>query len=195
VEVVARTVPPRPAPTPAGFRCTGQGEARTCSARDDAGPFVCEGDFCTQRHPRQPDDGQWQCADDSGASVCSGGEPAAGTVRTEPARGWICGARGGTQGRRPGERVCVDLSPDYPSGSAHDERCRWSYERGPTRSCARDPEAHVLGDACGPKEPCIAGALCVSGRCVPPRPVADCATDSDCSGARCRFGSCSKGSP
>jgi hypothetical protein len=180
---VARETPPFPAPSPLGFLCTGQGQARTCEPRDAAGAFVCEGSACTQKHPRQPDEGEWQCADDSGVTVCAGGEPPSGVPPASPAPGWICGARRGS-------RVCVDLSPDFPDGSATGFRCRWSYEAGVTRICARDPGAHVVGDACDAGHPCVAGARCAGGRCVPPRPAPACWLDAHCSEGSCRFGSC-----
>jgi hypothetical protein len=189
--VVERTLPPRAAPTRLGFRCQGQGGARTCEARDDVGPFACDGATCVQHAPRQPDDGQWQCTDDSAATVCIGAEPPAGVAETAVASGWVCGTRKRAPPRDPPDRrVCVDLSPDFPGGSPAGQRCRWSYERGPTRTCTLDPREHALGDPCDAKAPCVVGALCVSGRCVPPRPRPECAFDSDCNGDACRFGSC-----
>ncbi len=205
---VTRTVPPRPPPTPIGWRCTGQGGSRRCAARDDVGPFACDGGACEQRLPRQPDEGQWQCVDDSGATVCVGGEPASGVARSCVDPGWVCGERrrppdgvrtGGAPERASShDRVCVDLSPDVPSGSTAGQRCRWSYDRRPIRVCVRDPGAHLLGDACSPTDPCVVGARCVAGRCLPPAPSADCAIDADCgerARTRCRFGTCTEDAP
>lgn len=190
--VVPRALPPRPAPTPLGFRCSGQGAARVCAPRDDVGPFVCDGGTCVQAHPRQPDDGQWQCTDDAGVTVCVGGGPAAGVVATPAAAGWICGFGPPAPGGEA-RRVCIDLSPDFPGGAATALRCRGSANPAPLRTCTRDPEAHVLGDACDADHPCVVGSSCAAGRCVPPRPRADCALPGDCARGACRFGSCARG--
>jgi len=191
--LVTRALPPFPAPTPAGFRCSGSGSARTCTPRDaEAGPFACAGTTCTQRHARQPDEGEWTCSDDSGVAVCVGSERAAGVASAGTDPGWICGDRRPASDRL-GTRVCVDLSPDFPEGRATGYRCRWSNERGATRVCTRDPGAHVVGDACEGARPCVLGATCTSGRCMPPLPRPACALDADCEGGACRFGSCAGG--
>ncbi len=110
---VAREVPPFAPPTPLGFRCSGQGAERTCEPRDGAGVFACDGAICTQRHPRQPDDGEWECADDSGVTVCAGGEPPSGVATAKPVPGWTCGSRArgddtsSLHGARS-SRVCVE---------------------------------------------------------------------------------------
>lgn len=191
--VGARPVPPFAPPTPLGFRCIGRGAARACESRDLAGePFVCAAAGCTQRHPRQPDDGEWTCADDAGVAVCVGGERAAGVAAVDIAPEWICGARRAPGARDGlGTRVCVDLSPDFPDGSASGFRCHWSYDHGTSRACTRDPEAHVVGEACNASHPCIDGATCVAARCVPPKPTPSCWLDVDCGNGACRFGSCS----
>jgi hypothetical protein len=194
--LVERLLPSSASPTALGFRCTDHGTSRTCAPRDDVGPFVRRGDVFEQKHPRQPDEGQWQCSDDSGVTVCSGGEPAAGIPPSPVAAGWECGDR-----RRPlpgagPERVCVDLSPDFPERTALGWRCRWRYEPAARRECKSDPGAHVLGDVCDARSPCVLGAVCAEGRCLPPRPTSDCSLDSECgAGWSCRFGSCARNPP
>ncbi len=195
---VLRELPAFAPPTSPGFRCSGQGAGRTCEARDGAGAFVCEGLTCIQRHARQPDDGEWECADDSGVTVCAGGEPASGVAAAAPAPGWNCGPRRRGPSAHESKltigvhdsRVCVDLSPDFPEGRAAGLRCRWSYDRGAQRTCAPDPEAHVIGDPCDEKRPCVVGARCADGRCTPPRPDPSCWLDADCAEGACRLGSC-----
>jgi len=188
--LVARTLPPFPAPTSLGFRCSGSGSARTCALRAaSAGPFDCDRASCTQRYARQPDEGEWTCSDDAGVAVCIGSERASGVSSGRPDPGWICGERRGARDRL-GARVCVDLSPDFPEGRASGLRCRWSYDHGAARVCERDPLAHAVGDACDATRPCVLGAACVAARCVPPLPRPSCALDADCGGGACRFGSC-----
>jgi hypothetical protein len=191
VIAVARAVPAFASPASLGFLCSGQGPSRTCEVRDGAEPFVCEGATCTQRHPRQPDDGEWQCADDSGVTVCTGGERASGVASAGDAPGWICGLRRpGPGGDRAASRVCVDLSPDFPGGKAGGLRCTWSYLHGVERTCVNDAEAHGIGDACDDLHPCVVGARCTGGRCAPPRPEPSCWLDADCVEGGCRLGSC-----
>jgi hypothetical protein len=196
--LLPRPVPPFAAPTPLGFRCVGRGTARACAARDEAADaFVATPAGWTQPHPRAPDDGEWTCADAAGATVCVGAELAAG-VSTGPAPSeWICGARRAEPAARDrlGSRVCIDLAPDFPEGSAAGLRCRYLYERGVRRECVRDPQAHVLADPCDAQRPCVDGALCASSRCVPPRPDPSCWLDADCPGGVCRFGSCAERGP
>jgi hypothetical protein len=149
--------------------------------------FACDGSRCAQRHPRMPDDGEWQCADSAGATICVGGERPAGVAPAPADPRWLCGAR---RGGPPGARVCVDLSPDFPDGGGGGWRCRTLYD-GPTRRvCDRAPDAHTLGDPCDPARPCVDGSRCADGRCVPDRPAPACWLDGDCPGGRCRFGSC-----
>lgn len=190
--LVARTLPAFPAPTPLGFRCSGSGPTRTCTPREaSAAVFACDLATCTQRYARQPDEGEWTCSDYAGVAVCVGSERAAGVSSTGTDPGWICGARRGARDRL-GARVCVDLSPDFPEGRAAGLRCRWSYDCGAARVCVRDPQAHAVGDACDAARPCVAGALCVGARCVPPWPRPSCALDADCESGACRFGSCAR---
>jgi hypothetical protein len=188
--VVARALPAFLAPSLLGFRCYGSGSVRSCGLREaSAGRFSCDGTTCTQNYARQPDEGEWTCSDDAGIAVCVGSERAAGvsTAGTDP--GWLCGERRRARDRL-GDRVCIDLSPDFPEGRATGFRCRWSYDRGASRVCVRDSRAHVVGDACDAARPCVLGALCTGARCVVPKPRPSCALDADCEGGSCRFGSC-----
>jgi hypothetical protein len=186
--LVARPLPARAASSALGWRCLGDGARRACVDRlREAAAFACARDRCVQRHPRQPDDGEWSCLDMAGATMCLGADAAAG-VLPGPTAGWMCGAR------RDGQRVCVDLSPDFPDGAAAGWRCR--YERAPAsaRVCER-ADVHVLGDRCAAGQPCVDGSRCVGGRCLPPRPRPSCFEDADCPGSACRFGTCRDPSP
>jgi YD repeat-containing protein len=188
--LVKRPVPAAPATplSPMGWRCVGSGAARRCTSRADGTPvFACTGSRCEQRHPRMPDDGEWQCTDSAGATVCVGGARPAGVAPAPADAGWTCGAR---RGGDPGTRVCVDLSPDFPDGHAHGWRCRTMYDGPARRICDRDPNAHTLADACNQARPCVDGSRCTDGRCLPERPAPACWLDDECPGGRCRFGSC-----
>ena len=181
----------RPLPASAsavGWRCAGSGAARVCTSRAATAPaFVCVGDRCQQSHPRMPDDGEWQCTDSAGATLCMGGERAAGVAAGPTDAGWFCGAR---RGGDPGSRLCVDLSPDFPDGRARGWRCRTLYDGPPRRVCDRDPGAHTLAAPCDAHQPCVDGSRCADGWCVPERPAPACWLQTDCPGGRCRFGSC-----
>jgi hypothetical protein len=155
--------------------------------RAGGGPFVCVGDECVQRHPRMPDDGEWECVDLHGVVICHGGEPAAAVVDGPPDPGWLCGAR--AQGARGPERLCVDFAPDLPAGEAAGWRCRYDHQRGEKRICRRDAQARRVGGPCAAG--CPEGATCVENRCLPARPDPTCWLDSDCPGGKCRFGTCS----
>jgi hypothetical protein len=185
-------------PTPAvaisalGFRCTGSGEKRLCLDRElDAPRFHCDETRCTQSHPRMPDDGEWECASASGAVVCRGGQPPAGIPKGSSDSGYFCGARR-TRAGGANERICVDFSPDYPVSLGEKTRCSFESERGVMRVCERDANAHVLGDVCDRAHPCIDGARCVAGRCVPVRPEPTCWVPADCDHGTCRFGTCTE---
>ncbi|HEX6764937.1 MAG TPA: hypothetical protein VF103_05650 [Polyangiaceae bacterium] len=134
----------------------------------EAGPFVCAGETCTQRHPRLPDDGEWRCAERDGVVWCAGGEPAAGVVALSASRGYRCGERRGASRK---ERVCVDPAPDYPPGGPVAFRCRFDEERGGKRTCSK--------------------AEGVS-RALLPGAEPNCWVDKDCPG-RCERGTCSEG--
>jgi hypothetical protein len=164
---------------------------KTQPAPAERGPaFACNGDHCEQRHPRMPDTGEWQCMDSAGATICLGGERAAGVAPAAADPRWFCGARRGGDG---GVRVCVDLSPDFPDGRARGWRCRMLAE-GPTRRiCDRAPDAHTLAESCDARHPCVDGSRCADGWCVPERPAPACWQQTDCPGGRCRFGSCIAG--
>jgi hypothetical protein len=193
--VVKRPVPASASAPAMGWRCVGGGAARTCTSRATSAPaFACDGSRCEQRHPRMPDDGEWQCTDSAGATVCMGGERAAG-VAPGPApdrsdAGWFCGAR---RGGDPGSRLCVDLSPDFPDGRARGWRCRTLHDGPARRVCERDAAVHTLAETCDPGHPCVDGSRCAEGWCVPERPAPSCWLQTDCPGGRCRFGSCIAG--
>jgi hypothetical protein len=186
-----RVVPrPAPAATPdraMGWRCTGR-DPRVCVDRAaSAPPFTCDGNRCQQLHPRMPDDGEWQCADSAGATVCMGGDRAAGVAPALADPAWFCGPR---RGGDAGTRVCVDLSPDFPDGHAGGWRCRTLHDGPARRVCERAPDAHTIAQACDARRPCVDGSRCAGGWCVPERPAPACWIESDCGGGRCRFGSC-----
>jgi hypothetical protein len=188
---VPRTTP-GVAPSPLGYRCTGSGAERRCEDRARTAPlFRCEGRICEQRPPRLPDDGEWECADMSGAVVCRGGTPPAGVPPGAAATGFACGPRPGTDG----EALCVDLSPDFPDGHPRGWRCRFDAAHGAIRICERDPAAHQLVDPCDAAHPCIDGAVCSGGVCLPRRHVPPCWLDTDCADSVCRFGACVKEAP
>jgi hypothetical protein len=134
-----------------------------------------------------PDDGEWRCTDSGGATVCAGGEPAAGVAPAAPDARWFCGQR---RGATPPERVCVDFSPDFPDGNMDGWRCRTLYDGPARRVCDRDATGRTLGAACDARTPCVDGSRCVAGWCVPARPAPSCVIGTDCGSGRCRFGSC-----
>ena len=212
--VVPRVVPKVAPPSDMGWRCVGGGVQRRCVARAlTSAAFACNGATCEQRHPRMPDDGEWQCTDSGGATVCAGGEPAAGVAPAaaasetgelrgagssagglEPSQGsmskdpgWFCGQR---RGATPPERVCVDFSPDFPDGSMDGWRCRTLYDGPLRRVCDRDAPGRTLAAPCDAGQPCVDGSRCVTGRCVPDKPAPSCVLQTDCASGRCRFGSC-----
>jgi hypothetical protein len=167
-----------------GFRCFGAGLERACVERGlAADAFVCDEARCVQRHPRLPDDGEWECADLDGVVICRGGEPAAGTVAGPPDVGWVCGARRG----EPAERICLDFSPERPRFEPWS--CRFDYAPGaPLRSCTRGG-AGPLWRPCGAG--CPFGSVCAAGRCLPQAPHPDCWSSKDCAaGSLCAYGSC-----
>lgn len=196
--VVARPVPPTPASSALGWRCAWPGPARLCvDRRADVPGFSCVGDRCTQAHARRPDDGEWTCVDAAGAEVCLGAGRAAGVTPAPADPAWICGARHEIRsprprprGDEPGARVCVDLSPDFPDGDGGAWRCRAENGAAPVRVCERGAADGSLGVACDRARPCVDGAACASGRCVPARPAPSCWLDDDCPGGACRFGTC-----
>lgn len=129
-----------------------------------ASAFDCRTGTCIQRHARLPDDGEWMCAELEGVVLCTGGDPAAGTVPGPPNPAFRCG-------RRPnGERVCVDPTPDYPPGGRERYACRFDAEHGVTRECRESTTP----------TPALAAL---------PRAAPDCWLDRDCSG-HCERGFC-----
>ncbi len=193
VRGVPRLVPRIAAPSELGFRCFGESGQRKCVDRlRTAGPFACttkDGQaFCVQRAPRLPQGGIWDCGDDAGAVVCLGHDAPAAPA---PDPGWKCGAR---RGGDAGARVCVDLSPDYPNGISEGWVCRFEDDPhavgGRARTCTSEPKAPLLGASCDRARPCVDGARCEGGVCLPPEPAADCIADQDCAPNPCHFGSC-----
>ncbi len=170
---------PRPAPT-----------ATAARALPAPPPFSCVADRCVQRHPRLPDDGEWTCTDQGGATICVGGERAAGVAAAPGDPAFICGARRGAPSDPLGSRICVDPTPDLPDGARADWRCRIVSDPSARRICDREPGPWKLGAGCGAQHPCAQGSDCVAGRCALPRRMPDCWFDSDCPNHRCRFGSC-----
>jgi len=189
--VVERTVPAGVA-APAGWRCDGRGASRVCEERvHDGSAFVCDGGTCAQADPRMPDEGEWECVDIDGIVYCHATAHASGTAPGPADLGWKCGQR---RGAPPGERVCVDLSPDRPDAKGW--RCKYEYVSFYARRvCAHEGASSVGGRCSGTSaDACPRDARCVGGLCVPPRPTPDCWLDKDCGdGARCRWGSCTGG--
>ncbi len=184
---------PAVALSPLGFRCTGSGPSRRCVDRTRyAPPFACRGAVCEQPHPRMPDDGEWECADFAGIVVCRGSTHAAGVPPGAADTGFECGQRRGTKAV-PGERICVDLSPDFPDGEPRGWRCRYEPKDGLVRTCMRDSTAHAVTDACDRMHPCVSGLSCVDAICVPVDPLPACWLDEDC--GQCRLGTCMQGVP
>lgn len=187
------TLVPRPLPAsadPTRFRCTGIGAERHCRDRATlAPPFSCAGDTCTQPLPRRPDDGEWQCSDLSGATLCRELAKPAGIVPGPADPGWICGTRAG----KKQERLCLDLSPDRPARPVN-ESCRYDEERVPAaRVCVPGTQRNV-GDPC-PDGRCPDGSECSGGHCLPERAAIDCWASDDCGpGQRCALGFCRGGS-
>jgi hypothetical protein len=186
----------------AGGDCADVETLRVCW--DGAGPHVvgraapargpsfnCAGNRCEQRHPRMPDAGTWQCMDSAGATICMGGERAAGVAPSPADPRWFCGVRR----TDPATRICVDLSPDFADGHARGWRCRTLYDGPARRACDRAPDAHTLAETCDARHPCVDGSRCADGWCVPERPAPACWQQEDCPGGRCRFGSCLMGGP
>jgi hypothetical protein len=158
--------------------------------RPGGGPWACDAGRCEQRMARQPDDGNWECADLDGVVVCHGGTAAAGVAPGPPDPGWICGQRRGARAAAV-DRVCVDLTPDFPDGQPRGWRCSARHEDGENRSCRRAAAAPALGAACAAPAACKPGDRCLDGRCVLERPQPDCWIDPDCDAPRrCRRGTC-----
>ena len=109
-----------------------------------------------------PDTGEWQCMDSAGATICMGGERAAGVAPAAADPRWFCGVRRGESATR----ICVDLSPDFPDGHARGWRCRTLYDGAPRRACDRAADTHTLGDPCDARRPCVDGSRCAGGWCV-----------------------------
>ncbi|MEE8408217.1 MAG: hypothetical protein V3T05_01305 [Myxococcota bacterium] len=189
--LVPRPVPPGPTPN-GGWRCDGVGRDRACQRRTAAAaPFVCNGDQCIQRHPRAPDDADWDCVDRFGAVICSTTRGPAGTVPGPPDPGWLCGARRGHAGR-----ICLDLSPDLPDADVGRWDCAFEHRTGTMRLCTRRGVLPTLGAACRVPDGCPPDARCIAGHCLPPEPAPSCWVDGDCGEAMaCIFGTCAGRAP
>jgi hypothetical protein len=142
-----------------------------------------------------PDDGEWTCADRAGATLCVGGDRAAGVAAAPPDPRWRCGARRSGGRDALGGRVCLDLAPDFPDGRLTGWRCRTIHDPPVRRACERDAAARTLADGCDAARPCIDGSRCQAGRCVPLAAAPDCWLDGDCPRGHCRLGSCAEASP
>ena len=187
---------PASAPAPAmGWRCVGGGATRTCAEPrgEPRRRSRATADRCQQRHPRMPDDGEWQCTDSAGATVCMGGERAAGVAvaRRPSDAGWFCGARrGGDPGSRALRRPVARLSRRRARADGAAARCT----TGPRGACANATPAPTRW-----RKPATRGtrastaAAAPDGWCVPERPAPACWLQTDCPGGRCRFGSCLAG--
>jgi hypothetical protein len=183
---VERTLPGRALPE-GGWRCWGAGQTRRCQPRRrGSSGFACRADgACTQRRPRLPDDGEWECTDRSGAVVCRGGIAAAGVVAGADDPGWLCGSGAPSFW---GDRVCVDLSPDVPQ-EAGGWSCRFEGDADATRLCVPSSAPRLAGP-CDTPGACPDGSACIAGICLPPKPAPSCFLDSDCASGKCLFGSC-----
>ncbi|HET9930869.1 MAG TPA: hypothetical protein VFQ35_09290 [Polyangiaceae bacterium] len=189
-----RPLPGPNAADPRKYRCTGVGDQRECRLRADlAPPFRCREERCTQPLPRVPDDGEWECADLGGVVLCRGGGVPAGVARPSSDPGWRCGAR---RKSSTGERICLDLDPDYPGKRGESFRCHYDYEGAKlTRTC-EPSRAPVIGTRCESKGACPADARCIGGICLPASFNPSCWGDLDCSGdERCVYGACAPRSP
>jgi hypothetical protein len=184
-DAVRRVVRPLPShPSTRGFRCSGRGAERVCEdRRHGSDGLACQGDRCTERHPRLPDDGEWECADLDGAVVCRSWAEAAGAVAGKPDPAWVCGPRAGA----PKERICVDFAPERPADEPWS--CGFQHDPGQVaRVCTRGGPG-PLGRACGGG--CPFGSACVGERCLPLLPEPRCWIDADCGeGKKCAHGSC-----
>jgi hypothetical protein len=184
--LVERTLPNGPRPK-GGWRCAGSAAGRRCTPRArGSGAFACDASgTCTQRRPRYPDDGEWECTDRAGVVICRGGVDAAGIVPGPPDRGWLCGHGSSSLW---GNRVCVDLSPDLPD-EQRGWSCRYELAGDEHRVCTPSTTAQV-GGACRAHRDCPTGSACVAGACLPPRPSPGCFVDADCGSNQCLFGTC-----
>lgn len=173
----------------AEYRCTGAGAERRCRPRSaSASAFECRRGRCVQRHPRLPDDAEWECVDLGGAVLCRGGQAPAGVVRGQPDPGWWCSARR----NHPSDRLCLDLDPDVPRQAGHFV-CRFEREGARAIRVCELADEPLLGDACETESECPSGARCARGTCVPPTLNPVCWTDADCRPETCRLASCGEG--
>lgn len=160
-----------------------------CATRETGGVT------CTQRLVAMPDDGDWECTDQSGLVVCRGGHEAAGVHEGPADEGFSCGAIARDEEHR---RVCIDARADQPTVEGWACRHERDHE-GPfadvvVRRCTPDSSPR-LGARCD-EGACPAGLACRADRCVlandaPP----DCWLDTDCQGgSTCVLAHCSQAS-
>lgn len=187
--LVERTVPPFAAESAMGWRCVGAGLERSCVDRSaGVGVFSCSGARCVQRQPRVPDAHEWSCADALGAQLCLRESRASGVPQTQTVPGFLCGERS-IEGKRSGQALCIDFSPDFPDGRAAHWDCRYEGQPSLSRICTKKP-TRGIGAACDSERPCPGGAVCARGHCVPGPPKLSCWLDTDCASRRCHFGTC-----
>ncbi len=156
------------------------------------GDFVCVEGTCTQRELALPDDGDWECMDQSGLVVCRGGHVAAGVAAGPSDDAFVCAPLARDE---QGRRVCVDANPDRPTvegwACRHERDHEGPFADVDVRRCTRDDSTR-LGDRCD-HESCPVGLACRDDRCAlvddaPP----DCWLDSDCEGgSTCVLARCS----
>jgi len=183
-----RHLPGPSASEPAKYRCTGSGQARQCRLRTDLAPaFRCKGVRCTQRLPRVPDDGDWECADLGGAVLCRGGAQPAGVTRPSLDPGWWCGAR---RRSTTGDRICLDLDPDYPPARGESFRCSYAIEGAKLTRLCESSTLPGLGSRCSQDSACPNDSRCVGGVCLPHAFSPNCWGDADCAPERCAYGTC-----
>ncbi len=143
-----------------------------------------------QEHPRLPDAGEWRCAERGKTVWCAGGEAAAGVVSGPPDGGYRCGPRWSNE---EGERVCIDLHPDYPDLAGSPKRdgqwqCKFEQEQGIARVC------ELVAPYDGPALPaqalpaCWLDRDCPSGHCD--RGACSCGSRADCKSGSCAGGVC-----
>lgn len=191
VWVGARPLPALIVRNAAEYRCTGSGKARRCRLRGDlASRFRCGGGRCVQDLPRLPDDGEWECADLSGAVLCRGGATPAGVVRPGSDPGWFCGTR---RGAAAGDRLCLDLDPDYPSSQETGFQCWFEFTQAKLSRVCEPSALPRLGSRCGTEHDCPPETRCFSKVCLPPELTPDCWGNADCAGGRCAYGRCVAG--
>lgn len=134
---------------------------------DDQCREVCLVTFCSSRSPFG-----WPCGEDSDCEDRLACDP--------PATGAV------------GQCRQADGEPCFDDGMClSDSKCALPMNGPPGElpgTCERRP---VVGEACGPTDPCVSSARCSNGVCVPLSPVGGpCTGTSDCADGVCSAGSC-----